>query len=163
MDDDDDDVLLDDANAARSRIVSLIRSLNTSRSMSRTASDISTGQSPQPWIASLARSFLRTPQMLSNKSSSAVSCSRILWYSDQTISRDGFKAWQFVCEAAFHGGNRLLLSRISFTASKMSFRFSLENFEVSFPLRYCCFSSNRKTSESSGRQWDALRMSEMYI
>lgn len=129
------------ANATRSPIVSLTRSLNIIRSMSNVASAISTGQSPRPVIASPTKSFRGTLQPISNKSS-VVSRSLILWNSDQTWCNEGFSILEFDRDKTFHGGISLSLSRISETVSKISFLSRLETPEVSFPLRYCCFSNN---------------------
>lgn len=54
-------------------------------------------------------------------------------------------------DMTFHGGNWFFASRISAMVSNMSFLWSMVSFEVSLPMRYCCFSSNRNKSDSSGR------------
>lgn len=129
-------------------MVSPIKSLNISRSMSRTASDISMGQSPL--MASPARSFFRTLHMALNKSSD-VSLSLIFWYSDQIWLNVACPELEFAQEMSFQGGNCLFRVRISLIVSKISLLWRLDTLEVSFPLRYCCFSSNKNTSKSCGR------------
>ena len=139
---------LAEEKAARSRIVSPIKSLNISRSMSKTASETSTGQSPHSRTASPLRSFLKTPHITSNKSSDS-SLSRIRLNSAQTWLSDACPVDALVAKTAFQGGNCLYRLRISAIVSKISRLWSLETFEASFPLRCRCFSSNWKTLLSS--------------